>query len=205
MRLLALDTSHRVVSATFFSGEQAARTLSEDAPLRANEALAPMVAKLLGGDSKVHAVAVCLGPGSFSGLRSGLGFAKAFAFAQGAKLLGISALDAWASFHAGDLEVWLDARKGRVYRGRYSQGKAVAAPDLVPLAEARAALGPFKAVGDLEGEGLAGLQASALSEGVGRLALARLVMGEADEPASLAPLYLQRPAPEVLWEQRGGK
>lgn len=63
-------------------------------------------------------IAVSVGPGSFTGLRVGLSFAKGMAFASGCRLVGVGTLEAFA---AGAPEPYrvvaaaLDARRGEVY------------------------------------------------------------------------------------------
>ena len=73
--------------------------------------------------SAIDAVAVSLGPGSFTGLRIGLATAKGLAMAAGVKLIGIGTLDGLAAqfFAAADILICpvLDARKKEVYCGFY--------------------------------------------------------------------------------------
>lgn len=73
--------------------------------------------------SKVDAVAVSLGPGSFTGLRIGLATAKGLVMATGTKLIGVGTLDGLAAQLHGSGEFLicpvLDARKKEVYAGFY--------------------------------------------------------------------------------------
>lgn len=73
--------------------------------------------------SMIDAVAVSLGPGSFTGLRIGLATAKGLAMAAGVKLIGIGTLDGLAAqlFALGRILICpvLDARKEEVYCGFY--------------------------------------------------------------------------------------
>jgi len=74
--------------------------------------------------SAIDAVAVSLGPGSFTGLRIGLATAKGLAMAAGIKLIGVGTLDGLAAqfLGTGSLLICpvLDARKKEVYCGFYS-------------------------------------------------------------------------------------
>ena len=75
------------------------------------------------GWPEIDAVAVSLGPGSFTGLRIGLATAKGLALAGDLKLIGIGTLDGLAAqlFGAGDILICpiLDARKKEIYCGFY--------------------------------------------------------------------------------------
>jgi tRNA threonylcarbamoyladenosine biosynthesis protein TsaB len=75
-------------------------------------------------ESSIEAIAVSIGPGSFTGLRVGLATAQGLALGTGAQLIGVPTLDALTrtaleqdeSIRPGDLVCpCLDARRGEVY------------------------------------------------------------------------------------------
>jgi tRNA threonylcarbamoyladenosine biosynthesis protein TsaB len=68
------------------------------------------------------AVAVSLGPGSFTGLRVGLALAKGLCFGRGLPLVGVPTLDVMAEACAGAEGLVVpvrDARRGEIYFGLY--------------------------------------------------------------------------------------
>ncbi len=80
--------------------------------------------------TEIHAVAVATGPGSFSGLRVGLSFAKGLALSLDVPLIGVGTLDVIAfsaSCLGGTLIASLPAGRGQIYAARYtsSEGNVV--------------------------------------------------------------------------------
>lgn len=98
--------------------------------------LADTVAQLLQrrgwGVEQLDELVVGAGPGSFTGLRIGLSFAKGLAFASGARIRNVPSLEAIASMlpAGGRLIYATDARRNEVYGGVYTTGRRVEA--LVP-------------------------------------------------------------------------
>jgi tRNA threonylcarbamoyladenosine biosynthesis protein TsaB len=75
----------------------------------------------------LDAVAVSVGPGSFTGLRVGLSFAKGIAYSAGLPLVGVETLEALASLAPSEfsrIAAATDARKGETYLGLFRRGSA---------------------------------------------------------------------------------
>jgi tRNA threonylcarbamoyladenosine biosynthesis protein TsaB len=70
----------------------------------------------------IDLVAVSIGPGSFTGLRIGLGFAKGICFVHKKPLKGVSSLKVLASgvYLQSKIYPVLDAKRGYIYGGCYS-------------------------------------------------------------------------------------
>ena len=90
----------------------------------------------------IDRLAVCTGPGSFTGLRVALAFAKGFALPRQLPVVGINALDVTAQelwIRDGDDEymgVYRDIRRGEVFYGEYKCGEPVTAPRAMSEEEA---------------------------------------------------------------------
>lgn len=84
----------------------------------------------------IEAVAVSLGPGSFTGLRIGMATAKGLTFGADKPMIGVSTLDGLASKCAPSPWICsvLDARKNEVYAAFYSTGAdGLTVSDGVPM------------------------------------------------------------------------
>ncbi len=129
--VLGIDTATRIASAGVARGRRAVGEVSEDAPGGHAASLASLVERALraaGTDlEEIDAIAVSVGPGSFTGLRIGTGFAKGVAFARRKALVGVSTLEALAGCapeECSTVAVALDARKGEVYLGLFRRSAA---------------------------------------------------------------------------------
>jgi len=140
MRLLAIDTATLRPSVALFADGTDPRTV--ELPPRAAEALAPAVAALLSGSGvsprDLDRVAVVSGPGSFTGLRSSLAFARGLARAAAALLVPIPTFEAAAAARPepADADLVLDALRGEVHRRRRRAGRLEAAEERLPRGRA---------------------------------------------------------------------
>ena len=135
--LLAVDTSTRNASVALAEGPRAVAGRSWHSVVNHTTELMPAVAQLL--DSRgiyareLEAVAVALGPGGFSALRTGLSVAKGLAMAARIPIIGIGSLDleAYPCRESG-LEVC-----ALLEAGRSEAASALIAPDGTRLREDR--------------------------------------------------------------------
>lgn len=148
MPILAVDTCLGAVSAALCwrDAAGAVQCASRYEPCRGGHAerLLPMVAEILAegriGARQVRRIAVTLGPGTFTGVRTGIAFARAFALGTDAAVVGTSSLAVVAAGLAPcnvATAVAFDARKGDVFLQLFAaNGMAQSAPELLPLSAA---------------------------------------------------------------------
>lgn len=129
--ILALETSTATGGAALVENSRLVASVHFTSPALHAQRLLPSVEWLLerAGRSvrEITAVAVAIGPGSFTGLRIGLSAAKGLAWANGVPLVAVSTLEALALRAAtGGLSpqlpvcALLDARQGEVYAGLFT-------------------------------------------------------------------------------------
>lgn len=95
--ILAIDTATRVISLAVHRGDRLLAERTWRAENVHTVELAPQVALLLEqahcAPADLTALAVCLGPGSYTGVRIGLAYAKGLGLALGRPLLGFSTFE----------------------------------------------------------------------------------------------------------------
>jgi tRNA threonylcarbamoyladenosine biosynthesis protein TsaB len=126
--LLALETSGTIGSVALVAPECSLAELAVEASQTHARQLLPAIDRLLRETStdwqQIDALAVSLGPGSFTGLRIGLATAKGLSFAAAKPLIGVPSLDGLAHQCLGQnlpICALIDARKKEVYAAFYRE------------------------------------------------------------------------------------
>lgn len=228
MLILGLDTATLVSSVALANGDTLLAELTLQTKKTHSERLMPHIEEILRlaetDKNAIKAVAASIGPGSFTGLRIGLGTAKALAYALNIPLVGVSTLAAMAfscPVPGAVLAPTLDAQKGNLYVALYtwhgSEQVEVMSPRVLSLQEAidrfRELQQPVLVLGEavsLHREELidAGIELAAphiampRAGSVAVLGGRLLQEGVQHDAMSLEPLYIRRSEAEELWEKR---
>ena len=153
---------------------------------------------------EIEAVAVGLGPGSYTGIRAAIALAQGWQVARGVKLLGVSSADclaaqAQAEIFFGRVNVAIDAQRGEFYLATWeisaSRREEISPLKIVPAAE----LASRQAAGEiLVGPTMARVLFPAAAM-VARQAAGNFLPGEQLEPVYLRTTsFLKAPAHRVL-------
>jgi len=170
------------------------------------------------------AVAVAVGPGGFTGVRTSLASAKTIAQSLAKPLIGVTTLEALAEQApiTGLVAPMVDARRGDVFGGLYRKGpqglepvlepELAAATDWVARVEAAAGGEPVAFIGDgavqnpepVDGRWPCGTLEPTMhllrAASVARLGAKRLAEGRVDDPLTLLPEYLRAPSAVPNWQ-----
>ena len=203
MIVLGLDTCLASCSVAVLEGERVLASAREVMARGHQERLAPMARDVMAragiGFHRLERIAVTVGPGSFTGLRVGIAFAKGLALALDLPAVGVGTLEALAAEAPGLVFPVIDARRGQVYLQAFEDGRALMAPDAVTAGTAAARIAelsmgrPFTLIGSGAAL-LADLAPGAVviaAEGADARQVARLAAGR--QPGPLKPLYLRAP------------
>lgn len=203
MIVLGLDTCLNACSVAVLDGETVLASASEAMARGHQERLAPMAQAVMAAAglpfSRLQRIGATVGPGSFTGLRVGVAFAKGLASALGVPAVGIGSLEALAAEAPGLVAAVIDARRDQLYLQVFDDGHALMAPDVLPVGTAAARLAEL-AMGralTLVGSGAPLLAEAApgarilTPEGCDARAVARLAAGRPAAP--IRPLYLRAP------------
>jgi len=148
MRILAIDTSCGAASAAVYDDVAREALAQETIPMAQGhaEALAPMVQRVMekveGGFPTLDRVAVCVGPGSFTGIRIGLAMGRAIGVALSAPVVGVSSLVAFAGPLLADprpgvIIAAIDANHGQIYFQLFEpSGRPLFVPRVAKLRDA---------------------------------------------------------------------
>ncbi|BED99040.1 tRNA (adenosine(37)-N6)-threonylcarbamoyltransferase complex dimerization subunit type 1 TsaB [Aeromonas dhakensis] len=229
LKILAVDTATEACSAALLVGEKVFSRW-EEAPRDHTRKILPMVQAVLDEAGvtldELDAIAFGRGPGSFTGVRIGIGVAQGLALGAGVPLIGISTLAAMAQgAHRLDgaerVLTAIDARMDEVYFGHYELidgriqlvGEEMVSGPAALVASRGTLPGSFTRVGtgfETYGETLAALADELVASQVrfpaaeDMLPLARSawLAGEAVAVEQATPVYLRD---KVTWKKLPGR
>lgn len=231
--LLAIETATLASGVALATADKLVAEIIVQTKKTHSERLMPHIEQLLelGPVAKedITAIAVSIGPGSFTGLRIGLATAKALAYVWNVPVIGVSTLAALAYACPAPNSLicpLLDAQKGNVYQAVYRWEKGilqeVTPPRVIAHQEAINELASQPLPVIMLGEGAVLFQEAIVAASdpielapphvilprAGSVALLGhqlLRQGIRHDVMTLEPLYIRRSEAEVLWEQRHGK
>ena len=219
MKVLGIDTAIGACSAAVW--EQTVKASYQKIMSRGHvEALVPMVEQTLKNSgltfSQLDLIAVTIGPGSFTGLRTGLAAAKGLGLALNIPVHGVTTLEAvaFAAKREGLFEakipivVVLETNREEIFCQQFDgnaieQGEATAGLERVVVE--KLPRGEFCLCGDAAGRVLAALpqlerkqitQLTAVERPMAK-DVAEIAAGRFERPISAAPLYIYPPAAKI--------
>jgi tRNA threonylcarbamoyladenosine biosynthesis protein TsaB len=219
MLILAVDTTTPSGSVALLEDETLLGEANVESAATHSARLLRSVDFLLGACGRdvraIDAFAVAAGPGSFTGIRIGLGAVKALAFASGKPVAPVSTLLALATKLASDgarlAAPLLDAKKGEIYAALFEAGRSGLA-ELIPQGaygpDAFFARLPARRVIAFAGSGLPSYRAKLLpyvrdkarfprrsafiAAEIGRIGRSVILAGKGVDAAALEPIYFRR-------------
>ena len=193
MIVLAIDTCLAACSVALVDGNEVLAQASEPMTRGHQERLAPLTEEVMGlaglAFAAIDRIGVTVGPGSFTGLRVGLAFAKGLALALDRPCVGVGCLEALSSALGADgfRAAVIDAGRERVFVQLFEGQTAIVAPDSLEIPVAAARLAELVQIGPLT---LTGPGAALLS---GAAPGALIVDQAAPSPVVVATLAARAP------------
>ena len=214
----AIETATRAASVAVCN-EDKFTEITQDSKLTHSETLLPQFKEVLAMANvtrdMIDAIAVSIGPGSFTGLRIGLAAAKALAYAWNVKIIGVPTLYALAyHFPYSTVMPMIDAQKNRAYVQIFQKLQPVTDIEILSIDDAIIKAESFGEViicGDVchkikslpESVKIAPINMR-MPRAVNVALCGRdlLASGKIDNVMNIEPMYIRRSEAEVLWEKR---
>lgn len=152
--ILAIDTTAAHCAAALLSGDRVLAHRFDPMIKGQAERLMPMVEEILQENGKtpgdLEAIAVCTGPGNFTGIRIAVAAARGLALSLGIPAIGVSRLEALAYGAGQPVAALLDGRQDHVFEQSFRNGKPVGDPVLMPVENLPDAADYITLSGDLD-------------------------------------------------------
>lgn len=144
MKILGIDTSTMAASVAVLEDDKLICEYTVNTKKTHSQKLMPMIENMLNLSeidiTEIDAIAICIGPGSFTGLRIGMATAKAMAHVNNVPIIGVNSLEMLsANMDLCDKKICaiLDAQRNQVYTAKYiledSKMKELGEIDIVPI------------------------------------------------------------------------
>ncbi len=198
MIVLGLDTTGKECSAALVSHDKLLAYRRKKIGRGHAEHLGPQVQDILSTanikPNQIDRIAVCAGPGSFTGLRVALAFAKGLALPHNIPVLGLSGLFVRAMnanpSAQGQIMAAQDVRRKEIFWQIFTNGLATGAPKLSALSDVQSALTDSM---DVTGSAADMLSRTAGDDYIDPAILAWLAMDAAPADHPPTPLYHRPP------------
>lgn len=130
-KILVIDTSYSFSVVATFQKAMIVEKIVRYSPRAASEGLVPWIMEIVSRScwhpQSIDIIGVGLGPGSFTGTRVAVTVARGISFATGARLSGVSSIEAIALSMGGEndiVAVLMDVKKGQVCFSLHKTGHA---------------------------------------------------------------------------------
>lgn len=148
MKVLGFDTSTMTTSVSIIEDENMLALYSLQGSVYYSESLSDMVNNILNKFdfdlSQIDLISVGIGPGSFTGIRIGLTFAKVMAQVLKKDIVAVSSLKACAIKEDGLVGSIIDARRGLIYACLMEDGKVLMDDTIIELEKFKDIVGDRK-------------------------------------------------------------
>jgi len=126
MKILAIDTTSKICSTAILEDEKVIDENTINNGLTHSENLMPLIVELLERNninlSEINLISVCVGPGSFTGIRIGIATIKPMAEVYNIPIASVTSLECLAVLNKADTIISLiDARNDQVYAGIFDE------------------------------------------------------------------------------------
>ena len=220
MNILAVDTSGNVCSVAVLADEKIICEIYVDNKRNHSVTLGPMIDDCLRRSEMtledINLFGCAAGPGSFTGLRIGIGVIKALCQSSGKKCVAVNTLDALAQNLEGDNRTVcavIDARRTDVYTATYSGTKRISQYRAIQIDELLKELngqdvvfvgdGSIRFKKEIENAGFNTANSTAALQHAGSVGtLAYRNIASAVSAYELEPFYLRKTQAERVYEQK---